>query len=323
MQEPSDPGERGGDWKPPLVSLCVITFRRPTGLRRLVESLAQLEFRNDPARIELIVVDNDAAGSAEGVCAKLSREVGFPIKYGVEPRRGIPMARNRSIRMIDESSDFVVFVDDDETVAANWLDELLRVQRTCTADVVSGPVVPDFLAPPPRWIVEGAFFEPQRHRTGERILHAYTSNTLVRASVLAELGGGGFDERLALSGGSDTHFFLRVGRVGYKLVWADEAIVYDCIPTSRMNARWLLQRSYRQGVMTIFVIRDVRGVAGGAPQMRTGARRVTKGMLMLPISWLFGWHRFVECLRCTCFVGGLLGGLLGLRYQEYRNIYGR
>jgi succinoglycan biosynthesis protein ExoM len=229
MEEPSDQRERGGDRKSPLVSLCVITYRRPKGLRRLVESLARLEFRNAPARIELIVVDNDTAGSAEGVCAKLSREVSFPIKYAVEPRRGIPMARNRSIRMIDRSSAFAVFVDDDETVAANWLDELLRVQQAYQADVVSGPVMPSFLAPPPGWIVEGRFFAPQRYRTGERILHAYTSNTLVRAAVLAELDGG-FDERLALSGGSDTHFFLRVRRAGYKLVWADEAIVYDCVP---------------------------------------------------------------------------------------------
>jgi hypothetical protein len=75
--------------------------------------------------------------------------------------------------------------------------------------------------------------------------------------------------------------------------------------------------------MTVFVIRDVRGVAGAARRMRAGAGRIAKGMLMLPISWLFGWHRFVGCLRCACFVGGLLGGLFGLRYQEYRNIYGR
>jgi succinoglycan biosynthesis protein ExoM len=321
----------------PLVSVCVATFRRPDGLRRLVRSLAMLRFTSHPARIELNVVDNDPAGRARGVCAALRREVSFPIKCEVEPRRGISFARNRSVRMADPASDFVVFVDDDETVAPSWLDELLRVQRVYDADVVTGPAMPEFTSPPPTWIVKGQFFDPLRFATGKRLEHAFTNNVLVRVAVLRKMAEtlpqplpveeGGyvlFDERLGLTGGEDTHFFRRVSKAGFTIVWADEAVVHDFIPRSRMNTRWLLQRAFRYGAMTPVIARDVRPAPEVAHRwLGIAAVRIVAGMLPLPISWLFGWHQVVRSLRYVSYLAGALSGLCGLRYQEYRRTHGR
>ena len=211
-----------------LVSLCAATFRRPDGLDRLVRSLARVQLSKSQVALELHVVDNDPDGSAETVCSDLHPEVPFPINYHIEPRRGIPYARNRSVAMIAPEADFAVFVDDDETVEPDWLEQLLRVQREYDADVVSGPVLPRFLSTPSPWIVKGRFFEHDRHQTGDRVDRAYTNNTLVRVEVLRRMAPQ-FDERMVLSGGSDKQFFRRVHEAGYRMVWANDAIVYEWV----------------------------------------------------------------------------------------------
>ena len=47
------------------VAICIITFRRQEGLKRLLDSLNRLEFKQQPAPdLQLVVVDNDSAGLA-------------------------------------------------------------------------------------------------------------------------------------------------------------------------------------------------------------------------------------------------------------------
>lgn len=305
-----------------LVSLCVATFGRPEGLDRLARSLARLKPSEFRVALELNVVDNDPDGSAEPVCSKLRSEVRFPINYHIEPRRGIPYARNRSVAMIAPEADFAVFVDDDETVEPDWLEQLLRVQRENDADVVSGPVLPRFLSTPSPWMVKGRFFEHDRHQTGDRIDRAYTNNTLVRVEVLRRMAPQ-FDERMVLSGGSDKQFFRRVREAGYRMVWANDAIVYEWVPESRMTGRWILQRAFRYGITTPLIERSVRpGWGLVARTFAMGCYRVCKGLLLLPVTLPWGRHLSLTCLRHICYGVGMLAGLFGMRYGEYRQTHG-
>lgn len=308
--------------EPLSVAILVITFRRPHGLERLIRSLAKLEFPRHPARIELLVVDNDAHGSARPVCDHYRTRVPFEISYAIEPRRGIPIARNRTLEMMDGRCRFCVFVDDDEFVEPGWLDELLHVQARYDADVVAGPVLPEFLSPPPSWIVKGRFFELRRFDTGKALTHAYTNNTLVRAEVIRKTRRR-FDERFALTGGEDTHFFRMAHKDGHTFVWADNAIVYDCVPRSRMNLPWLLQRAYRYGTTTPLIACDVRPAPARALLLLPAVVGwVAAGIVFLPISWLFGRHHFARALRIGAFGVGTLSGWYGVRYNEYRRTHG-
>ena len=72
------------------------------------------------------------------------------------------------------------------------------------------------------------------------------------------LAHGGFDARLAASGGEDTDFFWRCKAEGARLVWCDEAVVHETVPPARMTRAWLLKRAYNGG-RTFARVRAIRG----------------------------------------------------------------
>ena len=58
-----------------LISICIITFKRPEGLKRLLESLNQLAFSKIEApEIEVVVVDNDTCGIAAEVVNQVKED---------------------------------------------------------------------------------------------------------------------------------------------------------------------------------------------------------------------------------------------------------
>src|SRR5260370_343020 len=76
------------------IALCIPTFRRPEGLRKLLTHVAKLQY---PAPLSVIVVDNDAEQRAgASVVNDISPAFLFPLACIVEPRRGQTYAYNRA-----------------------------------------------------------------------------------------------------------------------------------------------------------------------------------------------------------------------------------
>ena len=95
------------------------------------------------------------------------------------------------------------------------------------------------------------------------------------------------------------------------------------IPPTRMTVRWILQRAYRYGVCSAFIDRDL------APGLRTSLAlvgvacyRIFKGLLFLPLTWMFGRHPTVTYLRHIWYGAGMLAGWAGSSYDEYREVHG-
>lgn len=305
-----------------IVSICIITYKRENKLQQLLESLNYLEFHKIGCpEIEVIVVDNDIEGVAEKVCSRLRSEFRWQLKTAVEPQRGITYARNKSVALASPDSDFIAIIDDDEFATPTWLENLLLTQEKYQADVVSAPSIPYFDDPNvPRWIVEGNFFMPSRWRTGTELFVAYTHNVLVRAEILRQLNPV-FDNRFAISGGEDTHLFFHIQKMGYKIVWSDEAIMYDTIPVSRTNLKWILLRGYRtwsdhssfeKEMYPSFIRQFVRALKGIA-LIVLGVMRLISGLVMGKAALVKGFLFISRGL-------GTWGGLLNINYQEYKNI---
>ena len=305
------------------VAVCVITYQRPQGLRRLLDGLNRLTFASAPPDIRCVVVDNDEAGSARAVCDEAGSEFRWKLEYSIEPRRGIPQARNAALAQAGTSADFVAFIDDDEVPEPTWLGELLRVQRESGADVVAGPQVPHFMEPPPRWIVKGRFFDPPPYRTGRRLDRASTGNVLIRFDVLRAMDPH-FNERMALTSGEDILFFRHVHRAGFTIVWTNEAVAREWIPASRVNAGWILRRAFRYGTNTAAIERDLRSPVGATlVLLALGCYKLAKGLFfLLPMTCLRGRAGAVFYAWLIWAGAGVLAGLAGHRYEEYRRVHG-
>ena len=302
------------------VALCICTYRRPAGLRRLLNAVARLQTERVGA-LEIVVVDNDPDGSARATCDEMAGGMPFIVRYAHEPRRGISFARNRAVAEAAEA-EWIAFLDDDEEPEPEWLDALLRVQVRYAADVVAGPVPPRYESPAPPWVLRGRFHEPPRRPTGTPLPYADTGNVLVRASLFRAFPAP-FAPSLALAGGEDTHFFLRVARAGHRMVWADEAVAWEWVPPSRVRLPWLLRRAFRRGNTWALLERDLEPTwRVRALRILRGGGRIVRGAVLLPISAFRGWHAVVETLRGMCFGAGSLAGVAGYRYDEYRTTHG-
>lgn len=305
------------------VDICVISYRRPQGLQRLLGGLQAQRLPAPAPELRVVVVDNDAAESARPVCDAAASWLSHPLVYLVEKRRGIPQARNTALATSLSHADFIAFIDDDEVPEPDWLCELLRVQTSRGADAVAGPCLPAFEEPPPEWIARGGLFERPRHTTGARIEYAYTHNVLVSTPVLAAMDRW-FDERMALTGSSDTEFFERFARRGHRIVWADTARVVEWIPPSRARLGWLLRRAFRIGTSTAFIDRHRMPRPRSAPRLLShGLWCLAKGGLLLPIAALRGRAPAARALRLAVYGAGRIAGMLGVRFHEYRTPHGR
>jgi succinoglycan biosynthesis protein ExoM len=307
-----------------LVSICVATYQRPEGLKRLMEGLDRLIFTElEQPQIEVILVDNDSNCSAQSFSEQLKLQFKWSLKYFSEPRRGISYVRNKAVAEVTAAADFILFIDDDEVPEPAWIEQLLIAQKVYNADVVAGPSLPFFPATDtPEWVIKGKFFEAPRFTTGHLLQYTATNNVLIRAQILREMDKI-FDDRFAITGGEDTHLFMRLYRAGYKLIWADLAVVYEWIPKSRTNVTWILQRGYRSYSTYGLCEKELEPLIKVlVRRISTGSGRVAIGIISLLPSIFFGKSQIVQALLQIACGAGMLSGLMGKSYDEYQNTHG-
>jgi len=298
------------------VAICIATYQRRELLRRLLAGISRLSFERMPApEILVVVVDNDVHRSAADICDSVV--LPWRAKYVLEPCRGIAQARNRAIREA-EDSDFLAFIDDDEVPAPLWLDELLSTQARFEADIVCGPVLPRFAPGVPEWAKAGSFFSKHIHSTGYAMETCCTGNVLISRKVISAVPA--FDERFGLTGGEDTHFFLRARRAGFQIICASGAIVYEDVPASRANLHWLLRRAYQTGNCWVLCESSLdRTLPTRIARIAKACGRILQGAISLCVSPVFGTAAFVQALAKLFLGAGMIAALAGRNFQAYRS----
>lgn len=300
--------------QPPIrtVAICIITYKRPVLLKALLDSISVM---TTDVSWRVVLVDNDPEGSARGVSE--SSLMSDKITYAVEPKPGIPSARNACLRMLKPSDDAIVFVDDDEWVDADWLTQLVSAADKSDMPVVGGPVATVLDSDAPHWARRGKYFQRPIPASGlRRVGTPYTNNSLVRVSSWrgADVW---FDElNFADTGGSDVDFFSRLLKsLQSEWYWTGAAVVYEGVPSERLSVGWLVRR----------------GVRGGNVMCRQRMSNSSRGVLMLeaialvviglPMHLLchlvyprYARKAFVAWTRGMGYVGALSGRLV----HEYR-----
>ena len=298
------------------LAVCIPTFRNPEGLQRLLESIKGQQFRKVPMpEIEIFVVDNDSDANEKRTAEEYGQSLPFPLHYQIEKKRGIPFARNKLVELAS-GCDLIAFIDDDEEAGPHWLDELLYVHDTFKAEVVTGPVLARFEIDPPAWAVVGKFYESARRPTGSKQGTFFTNNLLIESAVISQFPRP-FEESMALSGGTDSLFAMRVAETGVMAVWADEAIVYEYIPATRTTKQWYFRRRYRIGSTQVQCDRFLPNKHYKVRVILRAIFLVWLGVAVIISSVWKGQYKVIRGIGYWCTAAGMMTGALGLYQQEY------
>ncbi|WP_223269490.1 glycosyltransferase family 2 protein [Frigoribacterium sp. ACAM 257] len=321
---------------PRLLTIAVLTFRRPRDLDAVLPLLVEQARRTRPLGVEarVLVVDNDASGSGrarveESALAAAAPGVGagpVSVDYVVEAVPGIASARNRAL-VESVESDLLVFIDDDERPSESWLTALLSLQAETGAAAVVGPVRSEYEVEPDPFIVEGRFFDRRRLPTGTAVEVAATNNLLLDLGEVRRQGLS-FDLALGQLGGEDTLFTRGLVAGGGTILWCAEAVVTDVVPAHRVTRRWVLQRAYSSGNgwSLTSVMLSARGPARLVTRLRLTARggvRVAGGVARLVVGTVVrSLGQRARGLRTIARGAGMVAGAWGAGYREYGRVDG-
>lgn len=257
--------------------VCIPSFRRPQHLRLTLESLVA---QRTSRRFAVVIVENDALGCGSvPVATEFLTSGKFAGLCMVEPRQGNCYAINTAfataLSTFPTATSFLM-IDDDEIASPDWLERMLQAAETTGADVVGGPVLPNFDDDLQVGLGRHPAFSPAYHASGPVSVIYGCGNCLIRRPVFVRLGAPAFDLRFNFLGGGDTDFFARCRHAGMKFHWAAEAVITETVPRSRTQAGWLALRGLRIGAINYHVqsktartpwsrVRLIAKVAAGLP----------------------------------------------------------
>jgi succinoglycan biosynthesis protein ExoM len=279
------------------ISVCVCTYKRPTLLKKLLLMLAD-QNTEGLFTYAIIVADNDQLGSAASIVQEVSAGTKVKIRYCLEPRQNIALARNRAVE--NSHGEFLAFIDDDEFPIKDWLLELFKTCERYGVAGVLGPVKRHFDEKPPEWMARSSFYERADHPTGFVLgwREARTGNVLLRRELFAD----GMDPfRPEFRAGEDQDFFRRKMDQGLVFIWCNDAVVHEAVPPIRWKRTYMLRRALLRGDTAI------RHPSFGLTDVAKSVVAVIIYTLALPVAMIAGHHRFMTLLvRLFDHVGKLL-----------------
>ncbi len=227
------------------ICICISTRNRPIGLKKMLDSLAELNVNfNIIKEWQLVVVENSETPIVDKLVKDHPLNNLIQISYFLEPQIGIVYSRNKAVDY-SKQFDYSLFVDDDQTVNSDLLNELVNCLNEFDADAVYGytpPLFEENILKIPNYC--NIFFNRLKPGVyGETIQRAPTGCLLISNKWLNMLSGP-YDLRFNSTGGSDTFLTNQLVNLGMKMVRNPKAIAYEHIPMSRCNVKYMLQRTY-------------------------------------------------------------------------------
>jgi succinoglycan biosynthesis protein ExoM len=297
-----------------MIAVSACTYKRPDQLARLLDSFMLIK---TPADVEFVIVDNDGADpEVERVAQDFRDRSGKTLHLVVETRAGISAARNAAFAKARAiGAEKIAMVDDDEWVTENWLPELLKTQKETGAVIVGGPVRPVFSENRQDLAKHATLWSVERDYLGGKPFVFCTCNFMLDLAIVEPLGDEPFDHAYGLTGGGDTVFFRTLALRGNEMAWSEEAFIYEEIPDSRANIKWLRQRRYRAGNVAYRWETEFPTPSDMNPKLKTLAAVVRLPLFPLLGKWrgplFLAWYLEFEKVR------GRLAAQFGSLYAEY------
>ncbi len=211
----------------PSCSIVVCTRNRSEDLNRCLAAVCP----SAGTRVEILVVDN---APSDDRAERLSKR--YPVRYALEPRRGLNWARTRGAE--EAGGEIVVYIDDDATPGNGWLDALLEPFDNPEVAAVTGLIMPAELENKAQEGFERFCGFARGFRRQE-----FTASTIsplaaanigagacmaIRKGLVKDLGlfRAELDCGTATRSGGDTYAFYRLLSLGYRIVYNPDAVVW-------------------------------------------------------------------------------------------------
>lgn len=295
------------------VVVCVPTYRRPEKLRHL---LAELK-RQSPGFAFGILVGNNEVGHPLPFSPADDDLPSFTVLDVAEP--GVSEVRNALIAFALQAFgnlQWIIFIDDDQLPAPDWLRNLVTAADQYAPDFAGGPVLKTPESPTP-WsaLVTNRSYLPAS--TGVVPMLHEAGNLAISAHFLRALARKPFDPNFGRSGGEDYELFCFAVSQRALMIWVQNAVAHEAIPAVRCSLRGLLSRDF----------------ASCAAQARADRRYHTRGQLFIrsakraaripAYTWrsLRAGHGLTITLGTTLStcagVAGWISGLIGIKLRRY------
>ncbi|RBW54927.1 glycosyltransferase family 2 protein [Ruegeria sp. A3M17] len=299
----------------PHIAICIATYKRPQGLRALIDSLNNQQLGVRDVRVTLVIADNAPATTARSVLGEIQDLSCWPVIYVLEHERGIVSARNRTLAEAPPDADYFAFLDDDETASEHWLAQMLDTITLPNTVAVQGAVEPRFNVVPPVWIEQLNLFRMGPYEQGAELPAAATNNSMADAAAIRSRAMR-FDPRFNTTGGEDEEFFSRLRLdSGGTIRAAAEALVWDQVPAHRATMKWLRRRWFRMG-NTLGHIALIRR-HGVVKRALKGVGAIGWGSVMCIFLGFGSKARWRQGALELYRGAGMLAAFLRIRFNEY------
>lgn len=320
-----------------LRKICIgtVTRARPAMLQNLLRSYVEMRVPEGVSLHFILVENNDTPtlySIVEGFRKQLPQ---WTVQYEVEQRLGIALARNRVLESaLAVGGDLLTFADDDETVAVDWLVQLLAERDASNLDIVGSPVR---LAPLPfnasAWtrLIWSGMDRANRHHEA-KALRCHNSGRADRIRIatgswMANLAffrrtNLRFDNELGLAGGEDWRLWAEAQKLDARTGWTPHAVVYETVPVERLSL-WYQYRRDRDHSITTFRKKLETNRTTGLLRLpgSIAGRTLTLCVNVTAIPFK-GGIALVRAASCLGSIAGLVQACLGRTSSHYNRISG-
>jgi GT2 family glycosyltransferase len=237
-------------------SLIIPTRDRRQQIIALLESITQL---HDFARInpEVIVGDNGSQDDTWASLQEKTKNFPVPLRLLQVPLPGKSRVLNQAIGLA--TGDILAFLDDDVIVDHSWLKALEAFSRDSKCQAGQGRIglcSPEAEDPEIQRLVQRYRTIPQLdyNQNVDSVHSLNGANCFVQRDIVKRIGG--FDERLGpgASGTSeDVDLARRLIRVGVRIRYERECVVYHHVDRHRLSEAYFEQIHRRQGASRLLL----------------------------------------------------------------------
>lgn len=209
---------------PQSISVVVATYNRPEHVRACLEHIEAQSRAAD----EVVVVDASPGVDTERIVGAFAH-----VRYLRNPAGAGTLSRSRSLGVTATVSEIVAFIDDDAYAEPTWLEELLSRYADASVGAVGGRARNGQLGEESEGLGQIGVLLPDGRLSGYfaadpgrdlQVDHFIGANFSVRRSALEAIGGiREYYPGTCLREESD--IALRLGRAGYRIIYAPSAAV--------------------------------------------------------------------------------------------------